>query len=78
MYFRIYRSHPAVKMAADLRERQRVWFGSLVSFAIHLTPQFQLLPGTRDQASSGSLNFRRTLAQPQSFAQQVMNRFTDT
>ncbi len=72
-YFGKYRSHPAVKMAADLRERKHIWFGSPISFAVHLTPQFQLLPGTRDHASGGSLDFRWTLAEAQSFARQVQS-----
>jgi hypothetical protein len=70
-YFGSRRTHPAVKMAADLRERKHVWFGSPVSLAIHLTPDFELAPGTRAQADGGSLDFRWTLAEAQAFAQQV-------
>lgn len=70
-WFGSYRSHPAVKMAAELRERKHIWFGSPISFAVHLTPRFQLPPGTRDHASGGSLDFRWTLAEAQSFARQV-------
>jgi len=70
-YFGAYRSHPAVKMAADLRERKHIWYGSPASFAVHLTPGFQLLPGTRDQAGGGSLDFRWTLAEAQSFAREL-------
>lgn len=70
-YFGGYRSHPAVEMAADLRERKHIWFGSPISIALHLTPQLQLLPGTKDHDSGGSLDFRWTLAEAQSFAWQV-------
>jgi Domain of unknown function (DUF4932) len=70
-YFGKYRSHPAVKMAAELRERKHVWFGSPISFAVHLTPDDQLLPGTRDHSHGGTLDFRWSLAEAQSFAGQV-------
>lgn len=70
-YFRNYRFHPAVQMAAGLRKREHIWFGSPISFAVHLTPPFQLLPGTRDHASGGSLDFRWTMSEAQAFAQQV-------
>lgn len=70
-YFGSYRSHPAVEMAEKLRETKHIWFGSPISFAVHLTPGFQLLPGTRDHASGGSLDFRWTLAEAQTFARQV-------
>lgn len=72
-YFGNYRSHPAVKMARQLRERNHIWFGAPISFAVHLTPGYQLLPGVKDHASGGSLDFRWTLAEAQSFARQVQS-----
>jgi hypothetical protein len=70
-YFGNYRSHAAVKMASGLRERNHIWFVAPISLAVHLTPQYRLLPGVKDHASGGSLDFRWTLAKAEAFARQV-------
>ncbi len=54
-YFGNYRSHPAVKMARELRERNHIWFGAPISFAVHLTPGYQFLPGVKDQPAAAAL-----------------------
>lgn len=70
-YLGKFRSQPAVKMARELRERNHIWFGAPISFAVHLTPEYHLLPGVKDHASGGSLDFRWTLAEAEAFARQV-------
>jgi hypothetical protein len=72
-YFGKYRSHPAVKMAEELRERNHIWFGAPISFAVHLTPEYQLMPGIKDHANGGSLDFRWTLPEAEAFARQVQS-----
>ena len=70
-YFGKFRSHPAVKMARELRERKHIWFGAPINLAVHLTPDYRLLPGVKDHASGGSIDFRWTLAEAEAFARQV-------
>jgi hypothetical protein len=65
------RSHPVVAMASEMRERKRVWFGSPVSLAVHLTPELELQPGVAAQADGGSLDFRWTLEEAREFARRL-------